>query len=129
MNADVTTAQAFTFSWREQPEGFLKWFLPTVMSSISKEQMDDLSNRTSHFGDVRVQILINGVEVNAENFLHSVERHMDIGTRDEARRMLDEVGGLDALEERIGEIRSRLITQVESALRERGIELPDRDEW
>ena len=120
----------FVFDWHAERNegGFLKWFLPTVMVGLSQARFDELSERTSGFTEVQVQVLVNGVEVNAEHFLQGVERNLEATARDEARRMLDEVGGLGALEERIGEIRDHLITQVENALSERGIELPSRED-
>lgn len=129
MSADTT--EPFVFDWHSERNegGFLKWFLPTVMVGLPQARFDELSEQTSGFTEIQVQVLINGVEVNAEHFLQGVERNMESHARDEARRMLDEVGGLNALEERIGEIRSHLIAQVEKALSERGIELPSREEW
>jgi hypothetical protein len=126
MSAD----KQFVFDWHAERNegGFLKWFLPTVMVGLSQTRVDELSERTHGFTDVQVQVLINGAEVNAEHFLQGVERNLEATARDEARRMLNEVGGLDALEERIAEIRNHLITQVENALSERGIELPSRED-
>lgn len=126
---DLTKPAPFVYDWVAAPEGFRKWFLPTVMAGDMDGLMVTLGERTAGWSDVRVQILINGIEVNAGHFLESVERNMDLAALREARRMLDEVGGLDQLEERIREIRTHLMDQFEAALRERGIELPDRDEW
>lgn len=123
------TPTKFVFDWQDAPEGFMKWFLPTVMVDVSREQMDELAGVTSLWRRVHLQVLINGVEVNAGHFLESVERSMNHQAALAARKLLDSVGGLDALEERIGEIRTHLVEQFEVALRERGIELPEREEW
>jgi hypothetical protein len=124
----MTDHKRFVFDWAAQTEGFLKWFVPTVIAEIADAPFKELGERTSAWSDVQVQILINGIEVNAGHFLESVERNMEHHAKQAAREMLDEVGGLDALEERIGEIRTHLMGQFEAALRERGIELPER-EW
>lgn len=127
----MSAPEPFVFDWHANRAegGFLKWLLPTVMVGLPQTQFDELSERTKGFTEVRVQVLINGIEANAEHFLEGVERNMEHHAREAARQMLDEVGGLEALNERIGEIRNHLITQVEDALRERGIELPSREEW
>jgi hypothetical protein len=119
----------FVFDWHAHGGAFLDWFLPTVLVGMSNEEMERLAEETKKFSKVHLQVLVNGNEVNAVHFLQSVERNMEDMTCREARRMLDDAGGLEALEERIGEIRSHLIEQVEAALRARGIELPARDEW
>ncbi len=118
----------FVFDWHAHSGKFLDWFLPTVLAGASNEQMERLSENTEKFSEVQLQVLVNGEEVNAENFLQSVERNMEHIAISEAKRMLDSVGGLDALEERIAEIRSHLIEQVEDTLRKRGIELPTRED-
>lgn len=123
------TVQPFVFDWKREPESFLKWLLPTVMVGVSSEQMAELADATKEWSEVRVQVLINGVEVNAQQFFEGVERNMDDRARRAAKDMLDEVGGFDALEERIREIRAHLIAKTEEALRERGIELPEEGSW
>lgn len=124
------TGKKFVFDWqKEGRNSFLHWFLPTVMvGTHDNGVMDELSEKTDKFTDVHLQILINGVEVNAEHFLESVEANIKAGAKDEARRMLDDVGGLDQLEDRINLIRQPLINKVENALAEMGIELPNSDD-
>lgn len=123
------TVTPFTFNWAAEPEGFLKWFLPTVLGGMLNDGfMEDLTQRTNTYKDVQVQVLINGLEVDAKHFLESVERNLELEAAKEARRMLNDVGGLEALEQRIGEIRAVLVAKVEEALAERGIELPG-DDW
>lgn len=120
--------EPFVFDWANEPEGFLKWFLPTVLSGEPlDEHMDELTARTKKFSDVRVRVLINGFEVDAKSFLTGVENNIEYLAGKQARRMLDEVGGLDDLEERIASIRTLLVRQFEQALAARGIELPSED--
>lgn len=120
--------EPFVFDWAKEPEGFLKWFLPTLLAGEPlDEHMDELTKRTKKFSDVQVRVLINGLEVDAGHFLDGVERNMEHHATKEARRMLDEVGGMGDLEERISAIRDVLVGEFEKALRDRGIELPGED--
>jgi len=91
------------------------------------EHMDELTERTKKFSDVQVRVLINGFEVDAKSFLAGVENNIEYLAGKQARRMLDEVGGLGDLEERIASIRTLLVREFEQALAARGIELPGED--
>lgn len=123
------TGKKFVYDWAKEPHtSFLGWFLPTVMVDVDSDQQADLAKRTRRWTDVQVQVLINGVEVDARNFLDSVERNIEHCARNAARDMLNNVIRLDDLEDRVTQIRVALIEQVEAALREQGIELPDDED-
>jgi len=118
----------FRFDWQAAPEGFLKWLLPVLVANRrGEDQFDELSKITDKFTDVRLTIQVNGLEVDAENFLNGVEHNMEYYAKVEARRLLDEVGRFDDLEDLLASAKRTVMQDVEQRLSAAGIELPDRE--
>lgn len=122
----------FKFNWQEEPDGFLKWFvvtiLPTSGPSDSGKVISQLSELTDHFQNVELAVLLNGVKMDTEKFINSVQRNMEHYARQEAVRMLHEVGGFSEVQEQLDVLRLHFINEVEGTLRRYGIELPEYDD-
>lgn len=121
-------SEEFRFDWQAQPEGFLKWLLPTLISSRHHDGLiDQLSAATEKFTDVRLTVQINGVDVDPAAFLTGVEMNMVHYAKAEARRLVDEIGELALLRELLEDVERSAVRQLEQRLAAAGIELPDRD--
>ena len=114
----------YRYNWQAEPEGFLKWFLPTVVSAQNQAKFEELSEATDRFHDVRVTIQINGIEVDARKFFEGCERTLEASARAEARDMLNELGDFEEVYDVLRDLRVHLRAEILNRLSRAGIELP-----
>lgn len=80
----TTDPTAYAFNWHdlsshEDLEEFLRWavvHLITPNSNDIPDKMDEVKKATSDFTDVRLQVIISGVEVNAEHFIKGLHYNL-----------------------------------------------------
>lgn len=118
-----------SFNWHAEPEGFLKWLIPTVISGLKDGGFKRISEATTDFTDVRINMQINGVPVDALAFIAGVHRNMDYAVGVEAQRIVREETKFSEVEDLVHDamkaVRRSLLKQLEKA----GIELRDEDSW
>lgn len=121
------TEHAFVYDWQNEPEGFKKWLLPTVLGDVIQDDavIDDLLTRTDNWHNVRFVVVVNGIEVDAERFLNVLERTIEWSAEKAARRRVDAIRDLTALREVVDRVTAQLEDAVSTVAAEHGIELRD----
>lgn len=128
---DVDPAEAgepFVFDWQAQPEGFLKWMIPNLITGISHARFSQLSSATDGWRSVVLTIQINGVPVPAQQFVEGVERNMEHYATEEARRLLSEAGRLDDLGDLVRDVEREVSATIRRRLAAAGIYLEEDDD-
>lgn len=122
----------FVFDWAAQPHSsFLHWMLPHLLPDGQQPDIvERISEASKKLSEIELTVLVNGIEMNAERFMESVDRNMRFHASREARRMVDEFGGLPELEDTLRQVGRSVRRAVEQRMAEAGIELPDSDnDW
>ena len=118
-----------TFDWHKEPEGFLKWMLTHVAAASKDDELfDELSDASDQFTNVELQILVNGVEVDAKGFVERIEWAMDRGVEDEAKRLVRDMHRLGDLKDAVHDFERGIKNKMREFARDQGIEL-DTEDW
>lgn len=128
----------FVFDWQKESENFVKWMLVNLLSKgmnycdTGQKWLDDMTKITNDFTDVRMQVLINGVEVDTKEFVEALERSLDLTAKDEASRMVSELTPLatlrdftDKLNESLEGYDTAIRRHVQKLVKDQGIEIYD----
>lgn len=78
----------FEFDW-EKVNKFIHWVLPSALGDDN--DVEHLSHVTDGFTRCELGITLNGVELDAEKFLEALRWNYEDRTRQEARRMVNDL--------------------------------------
>lgn len=99
------TADSHVFDWQKEPEGFLNWMMPTLVTALPEGMFERLSEITRGWTEVSLTIQVNGVDVPVKSFLSGIERNMTYFAQKAARDRLDDIGELNELTEELAGLR------------------------
>lgn len=107
----------YTFDWRREPEGFLRWLVVNLLTDPSDPTYgDDLVNRvlaaSSDLTEVTLTIQLSGVEVSTEYFVDRVRANMDHLAHREAARLLRETADLAGLRQQVSDLEEAIIDKI-----------------
>lgn len=120
----------WTFDWHsEHSGGFLNWLVLALISKpeYDKGRLDELSEATKNFTDVRITVQINGIEVDPRGFVEGVERHMNYAVAQEVDELLKVAS--NEIFDPLSELRDDILRTVRKMFEAKGIPLPDPEEW
>lgn len=81
----------FKFDWHARDEDFVKWlFVHLIANKTGTDQFDQLSAATDKFTNVKLTMQVNGIELDAQRFIESVEDAYRQHAENTAKRMVDE---------------------------------------
>lgn len=73
-----------TFNWQTERESILRWLIPEALVKSSDGPLDregelhkTLNEATEGWTKVNLAIVINGVVLDGEWFMHAIEHHLD----------------------------------------------------
>lgn len=118
------------FNWQAEPDGTLKWLIPTVLDTRDEAQFERVRQLSENFTKIELSILVNGVEVNADAFVRSLTRNLEHLTKTEARRILDDFdvdGEFRRVEHMMRDLTAALRRDLESRLAQLGFDLRNYD--
>jgi hypothetical protein len=124
----ASSSTGFTYDWQQQPDNFLKWLLPTLISAGDREMFECLSEATDKFTNVTLTIQVNGVNVPVENFLSGVESNMTYYANKEAARLVTSIPRLERLREAMDDADHALRERLVQIMAEAGVDLGDTDD-
>ncbi len=107
-----------TFNWHElDNDGFLSWMVVHLLATgKASEMFEEFSDLTEKFHKVEMKIHINGIEVDVEHFVESVQVVMKLETQKAAEELAE--GLLEGPREKMNQIED-LLEEVGHDLRER----------
>lgn len=121
-NETETSTDVETFDWQTEPEGVMRWALPTLLANVDQATLDDLAARTAGFREVALQVHVNGVELPARPLLEGLVHHLDDEVQRRAAELLRQVSWLETLQLHVEALEQALSQRVRDAARE--LELP-----
>lgn len=121
----MTATRSFTFDWQAAPEGFLKWMLTCL---VRDHDIEGLGEATDKFTKCELTIQVNGVPVNAENFIEGVERNMDYYTEREAKKLVASLPRLDKIRDDLEDAERAMRGALREGLAQAGIHM-EEDDW
>jgi hypothetical protein len=123
----VTTDGSFTFNWQDEPEGFKKWLILTLLVDVIRDDavFEELRVRSDGFRRAELRVELNGHVVDARRFfdvLESVIRHESF---EAAQRRIGQIAELRDLRNAIDDVIDQLHERVSRIAHEHGIELQE----
>lgn len=113
------------FNYHDRANEFIGWALVSLLAGTDK--FDELSEKTDGWEKVDLKVTINGVEMDTEDFMKSVEGNMKWWAEQKAARMMEEV--MDDVREEVDKVEDVLkeaSEHIKSRLqKELGIEFPE----
>jgi hypothetical protein len=113
----------FKFDW-QKAQGFVHWLLPTALAGL--EDLEPLSELTDGFTKCELGITLNGVPMDAERFLASLEANYNNQTMRQARVMLDDLVDFAGINNMLLNIQEAMDREVRKRFDDAGIPI---DEW
>ena len=135
MNAENTentenveqTNEDTIYDWHNEPEGVLKWALPTLLSTQrglgGLDRMSELERRTQGWTNVELRVLVNDVELPARPLLEGLVHNLEHEVERLAARRLRQVAWLETLRLHVEALEAALVTRLRDAARELGLDL------
>lgn len=119
-----------TYDWQAEPEGFMKWMLPTITSEKIRddEKFEALSAATDRFTNVEIGITISGIEVDALAFLNGFKRNFDYAVQQQVEEKIDEAD-LNRLYDSLADVQRAVRKTIVDRLAAVGVELREEDDY
>jgi molecular chaperone GrpE (heat shock protein) len=114
----------FQFDWQARDEDFVKWMFVHLIADNRKEdpKFEKLSEATDQFRNVKLTMQVNSIEVNAQNFIESVENAIRQYTRSAAKELINEIiPDLDELQEAVYNAQHALSKKIKNSFKSAGI--------
>lgn len=113
------------FNYHDRSDEFIGWALVSLIAG-DKTNFEELSEKTNKWDEVDLKISINGIEVDTEHFMESMENNMKWWAEKKAARMMEDVMDgvreeVDKVEEVLKEASTFIKVKLENEL---GIEFP-----
>lgn len=118
----------FQFDWQKRNEDFVKWmFVHLVADQRSGDpKFEKLSEATNHFTEVKLTIQVNGIEVNAQNFIESVQNAYTQHAENAARQLVEEtIPDFYELREAVDTAQRALTEKLRTAMESAGVHWPE----
>lgn len=113
------------FNYHDRADQFIGWALVSFLAGTDK--FDELSEKTDGWDKVDLKVTINGVEIDTENFMKSVEGNMKWWAQKKAESMMEDI--MDNVREEVDKVEGVLkeaSDHIKSRLqKELGIEFPE----
>lgn len=113
----------YKFDWQKS-QGFIHWLLPTALADLA--DLEPLSVLTDGFTNCELGITLNGVPVDAEKLLASLEANYNNQTMRQARVMLDDLVDFAGINNMLLNIQEAMDREVRQRFEDAGIPI---DEW
>lgn len=117
-----------TFDWQKEERGyknssFLAWFLPHVLVKTDTETMSQIAEKSNKYQNVEIGITLNGIEIDAKDFLEGLEDVIMGQAEAEAKEALTSLDYLNTMREEIDRLEGYLKRGVDEAAETLGIEI------
>lgn len=113
------------FNYHDRADEFIGWAFVSLLAGTDK--FDELNEKTDGWDKVDLKVSINGVEIDTEDFMKSVEGNMKWWAEKKAVRMMEDV--MDGVREEVDKVEDVLkeaSTFIKSSLEEKlGIKFPE----
>jgi len=114
------------FNYHERADEFIGWALVSLIAS-DKTNFEELSEKTNKWENVDLKVTINGIEVDTEHFMESVEGNMKWWAQKKAESMMEDI--MDGVREEVDKVEDVLREAsdfIKTSLQEKlGIEFPE----
>jgi hypothetical protein len=122
---DAEASLAETFDWHSEPEGVLKWALPTLLAELpgGADAHAELARRTRNWSRVELRVLVNDVELPARRLLEGLVRSLDFEVDRVVARRLRQVSWLETLTLHVEALERALAERVRDAAVELNVPL------
>lgn len=113
------------FNYHDRSDEFIGWALVSLLAGTDK--FDELSEKTDKWDNVDLKVIINGVEIDTEHFMESIEGQMKWWAEKKAARMMEDVmDGVREEVDKVEEVLKEASTFIKVKLQnELGIEFPE----
>ncbi len=115
----------FQFDWQARGEDFVKWMFVHLIADQrdADPQFERLSEATDKFTNVKLTMQVNGIEVNAKNFIESVEFAYKQHAENTAKEIVAEaIPDLSELQDAVFEAQRALEKKLRESMRNVGVE-------
>lgn len=103
---------------------FLKWALVKFVTDLrSEHDFNVLTKATNNFTDIQLEIKVNGIKVNSESFLKSIEESIDAEVDKKFQLKFQEFTAFSELGEKVRQVEFELRVKLAKMLQEKGIEV------
>lgn len=113
------------FNYHDRAEEFIGWALVSLIAG-DKTNFEELSEKTDSWNKVDLKVTINGVEVDTEHFMKSMEGNMKWWAEKKAQSMMENI--MDDVREEVDKVEDVLKEAsnfIRVSLQEKlGIEFP-----
>lgn len=116
---------SFQFDWQNRKEDFVKWMFVHLIADKRQEdpKFEKLSVATNGFTDVNITMQVNGIEVDAKNFIESVEYAYKSHAENTAKEIVAEaIPDLSDLQDAVFEAQRALEKKLRESMRSVGVE-------
>lgn len=119
------------FDWQKRDEDFVKWMFVHLIADKRQEdpRFETLSSATKGFTDVQITMQVNGIEVNAQNFIESVENAYRQHAERTAKDLVRDMPRMQELEDVLAEAQRQAKSAIEEAFARAGIDLDLDDDY
>lgn len=88
------------FNYHDRSNEFIGWALVSLIAGTDK--FDELSEKTDGWDKVDLQVSINGIKVDTENFMESMQGQMKWWSEKKAASMMEDV--MDGVREEVDKV-------------------------
>lgn len=114
------------FNYHETAEEFIGWALVSLIAG-DKTNFEELSEKTNNWHEVDLKVTINGIEVDTEHFMRSIEGNMKWWAEKKAQSMMEDI--MDGVREEVDKVEDVLKEAsefIKTSLQEKlGIQFPE----
>jgi len=125
------TGKTHTFNYHDLAEGdFLKQAMLFFVSGHRKDDgvFNDLSEATDHFKDVKLDITVSGIEMDAKGFMDRLDQAVDWAIERQVKETLTEkIPGFTELTGTIAELEAVIKERAVKIAADAGFELTDEE--
>jgi hypothetical protein len=118
----------FQFDWQARGEDFVKWMFVHLIAEkhgvdhSPKIDFEELSDATNGFRNVQLTMQVNGIEVNAQNFIESVENAIKQYAEQAAQQIVAEsIPDLEELQDTVYHAQKAIADRLKNSLKSAGI--------
>lgn len=114
------------FNYHERADEFIGWTLVSLIAG-DKTNFEELSEKTNKWNEVDLKVTINGIEVDTEHFMESMEGNMKWWAEKKAQSMMEDI--MDGVREEVDKVEDVLreaSSFIKTSLQEKlGIQFPE----
>lgn len=118
-----------TFNWHDADrDSFLHWLIPTLMVG-NDSLMESLSEATDKWQSTELDIRINGVSVNVDHFIESIQMNMRSFANDCAHKMLRDSANLSEVMDAAYAAQQTIKQAIREAVHNSGLGIDTYEGW